>query len=64
MKNEELKEMCREALKKNITLYVFICLELKKKVDIVFSKKTKTHTSNAFQKVKLFSFLNVISNLK
>ena len=49
---------------KSLTTYVLIWLETKKKVNIVFSVKAKTHIPNALPKLKLFSSLNVVSNKK
>ena len=49
---------------KNLTVYVLIGVEIRKKVNFVVSMKVKTHRMNAFPKVKLFSFLNVVSKSK
>ena len=49
---------------KNLTIFVLLWLQLKQKVNIVFSMEAKTHLLNAFPKKKLFSFLIVVSNQK
>ena len=48
----------------NFTIYVLIKLKIKMKANIVFSMKAKTHILNAFPKVNLFIFLNVVPNQK
>ena len=47
---------------KNSIISVLTLVELQKKVTIVYSMKAKTHILNAFLKVKLFNFLNVVFN--
>ena len=49
---------------KNITLFVLIWLNFKRKVNIVNLMRAKTHITNAFPKVKLFNFFKVIINKK
>ena len=43
----------------NLTIFLLIRLRIEMKVNIVFSMKAKTHTLNAFPKVKLFTKLRV-----
>ena len=47
---------------KNLTICLLIRLNIKMKENFVFSMEAKTHISNAILNVKLFSFLNVVSN--
>ena len=44
--------------------FIYLCFDLTRKmiVTIVFSMKAKTQILNVFVKLKLFSFLNVVSN--
>ena len=49
---------------RKLTIHVFMWLKLKKKVNIVTSRKAKTHILNAFPKLKLFSFVNNLLSAK
>ena len=61
MKYDEFKEMVRKTWSEKIN-YVLIRLKTKMKVYVVFSMKIKTEKLNVLAKVKLFSFLIVVSN--
>ena len=60
MKYNEFREYCRKACSEKFN---YLCFDMtKNKVNIAFSMEAKTHISNMFAKVKLFSFLNVFPN--
>ena len=58
----EIKELCREGWSEN---FKYLCIDMSKletKVSFVFPMKAKTQILNAFPKMNIFSFSNVISN--
>ena len=49
---------------KKLPIYVLKQLKIKTEVNVVFSMKAKRIVLNALPKLKLFSFLNLVSKLK